>query len=173
MNRDSDEFVILLTTAQPSLYACILALLPDRSAARDLLQETNLTLWRKADDFEAGTNFLAWACRIARYHILNYRRKAQKDRLVFDDTLFAELADRQAARVEEFDFRGEALRSCLEKLPFAQRELVEGRYARGGSVQRLAEAQGKSAGAISQTLYRLRETLLNCVRQTLAAEGGV
>ena len=172
MNRDSDEFVTLLTASQPSLYACILALLPDRAAARDLLQETNLTLWRKADDFEDGTNFLAWACRIARYHILNYRRKAQHDRLVFDEALFAELADRQAARVEEFDFRGEALRRCLEKLSAVQRELVEQRYAPGGSVQRLAAAQGKSEGAISQTLYRLRETLLNCVRQTLAAEGG-
>ena len=172
MNRDSDEFVTLLTAAQPSLYACILALLPDRAAARDLLQETNLTLWRKVDDFEAGTNFLAWACRIARYHILNHRRKALNDRLVFDEALFAELADRQAERVEEFDFRGEALRRCLEKLPAVQRALVEQRYAPDGSVQRLAAAQGKSEGAISQTLYRLRETLLNCVRQTLVAEGG-
>ena len=172
MNRDSDEFVTLLTATQPSLYAAILALLPDRAVARDLLQETNLTLWHKADDFEPGTNFLAWACRIARYHILNYRRGAQRERLVFDDELFIELADRQAARVEEFDVRGAALRGCLDKLPSMQRKLVEERYAPGGSVQRIAEAEGKSVGAISQTLYRVRETLLNCVRQALAQEAG-
>ena len=172
MNRDSDAFVTLLTATQPSLYACILALLPDRAAARDLLQETNLTLWHKADDFEAGTNFLAWACRIARYHILNHRRRTQRERLVFDDELFAELADRQAARVEEFDFHGAALRACVDKLPTMQRQLVEQRYAPGGSVQRIAEAEGKSVGAISQTLYRVRETLLNCVRQALSGEAG-
>jgi len=173
MNRDSDDFVTLLTAAQPSLYAAILALMPDRTAARDLLQETNLTLWRKADDFEAGTNFLAWACRIARYHILNHRRKVRSDRLVFDEELFAELAERQAARIEEFDLRSEVLRACMEKLPATQRELVERRYAPGGSVQCIAAEEGKSVGAISQTLYRVRETLLNCVRQALAQEAGI
>ena len=172
MNRNSDAFVTLLTAVQPSLYAAILALLPDRAVARDLLQETNLTLWHKADDFEAGTNFLAWACRIARYHILNHRRKVQREQVVFDDELFAELAERQAARIEQFDLRGTALQRCVEKLPSEHRELVEQRYAPGGSVQRIAEAQRKSVGAISQTLYRVRETLLNCVRQTLAAEAG-
>ena len=168
MNRNDDQFITLLTAAQPSLYACVLALLPDRAAARDILQETNLTLWRKADDFEPGTNFLAWACRIARYHILNFRRKAQRERVVFDEELFAELAERQTARIEEFDGRCAALQSCLAKLPRAQRELVERRYAPGGSVQSIAEADGKSVGAISQALYRLRETLLNCVRQAEA-----
>lgn len=59
MNRDSDEFVTLLTANQTSLYACVLSLLPDRAAARDVLQDTNLTLWHKAADFEQGTNFLA------------------------------------------------------------------------------------------------------------------
>lgn len=170
MHRDSSEFVTLLTSAQGALYACILALLPDRAAARDVLQETNLTLWHKAGDFEAGTNFLGWASRIARYHVLNHRRKAGRDRLVFDDELFAQLAERQAARIGDFDRREEALRGCLDKLPRDQRALVEGRYAPGGSVPTLAAAAGKSAGAISQTLYRIREALLNCVHFTLLSE---
>lgn len=81
---------------------------------------------------------------------------------------FRRLAERQAARIEEFDSRGAALQACLETLPRLLRELVERRYAPGGSVQRIAEADGKSVGAISQTPYRLRETLLNCVRQAEA-----
>lgn len=44
MDRNTDEFIQLLTASQPALYACILALLPDRVAARDVLQETSLTL---------------------------------------------------------------------------------------------------------------------------------
>jgi RNA polymerase sigma-70 factor (ECF subfamily) len=170
MNRDSEAFVALLTGAQNSLYACILALLPDRAAARDILQETNLTLWNKAADFEEGTHFMAWASRIARYHILNHRKKKRRDRLVFDDSLFELLCERQAARVEEFDRREEALRGCLRKLPAAQRELVERRYADDGSVQAIAAAAGKSVGAVSQTLYRIRENLLNCIHASLPAE---
>jgi RNA polymerase sigma-70 factor (ECF subfamily) len=62
------------------------------------------------------------------------------------------------------------LKGCLDKLPATQRRLVEDRYASGGSVQRMAEDAGKSVGAISQTLYRIREALMKCVEQTLATE---
>lgn len=163
MDRRSDEIVKLLTQSQQALYGSILALLPDRVAANDILQETNLTLWHKADEFELGTNFMAWATRIARYHVLNYRRKRQRDRLVFDEALFAELCDRQAARVEETPLFAELLRECLKKLPDEQRELVEARYAAGGSVRQIAESRGMKPGAVSQALYRIREALLNCI----------
>ena len=164
MNRDSEEFVTHLTTSQNALYACILALMPDRAAARDILQETSITLWRKAEDFEPGTNFLAWAARIARYHVLNHRRKMSRERLVFDDLLFEELAERQSARIADFDLPEDALRLCLEKLPADKRELVERRYAPGASVGAIATSLGRSIGAVSQTLYRIREVLLNCVQ---------
>ena len=154
MDRDTDEFVRLLTASQPALYACILALLPDRVAAQDVLQETSLTLWHKAEDFEPGTNFMAWASRIARYHVLNYRRKMKRDRLVFDENLFEELAARQAMRTEDAHQYAGALRVCLEKLPEEQRELVAERYAPGGSVKQIAASRGQTAGAISQVLYR-------------------
>lgn len=165
MDREGDEFVRLLTASQPSLYACILAILPDRVAAQDILQETNLTLWHKAEDFEPGTSFMAWASRIARYHVLNYRRKLNRDRLVFDERLFEELCERLAERSTDVDRYQESLRECLKRLPADQRELVACRYAAGGSVKQIAHSRGQTVGAISQTLYRIREALLNCVSQ--------
>jgi RNA polymerase sigma-70 factor, ECF subfamily len=167
MDRGTDEFISLLTASQSPLYACILALLPDRTAAHDILQETNLTLWHKAADFEAGTNFMAWASRIARYHVLNYRRKLRRDRLIFDESLFAELCERQAERVDDAVRSAELLQECLERLSAEQRDLLRERYAPGGSVKRIAELQGRTVGAISQTLYRIRESLLNCLSQRL------
>ena len=167
MDQNSDEFVRLLTASQPGLYACILALLPDRVAAQDVLQEANLTLWHKAEDFEFGTSFMAWANRISRYHVLNYRRKMNRDRLIFDENLFAELCARQAARAEDADRYAEPLRRCLEQLPDEHRDLLARRYAQGGSVKQIAALRGQAVGAISQMLYRLRESLLNCVSQRL------
>lgn len=167
MDRDSDEFIGLLTKSQTALYASVLALLPDRNAALDVLQETNLTLWHKAEDFEPGTNFVAWASRIARYHILNYRRKMNRDKLVFDDELFADLCARQSARAEDADRYGEFLGNCLKRLPSEHRELLTQRYEQGGSVTKIAESRGQTVGAISQMLYRIRESLLNCVSQRL------
>jgi RNA polymerase sigma-70 factor (ECF subfamily) len=93
-----------------------------------------------------------------------------RDRLVFDDEVLDFLAERQLEREVEVSRRGLALKSCLEKLSGAQKQLIEQRYGPGGSVQNIAANEGKSVGAISQTLYRIREALLKCVQQNLAQE---
>ncbi len=164
----ADEFIRQLTAAQTSLYAYILTLLPDRAAAQDVLQETNLTLWHKLADFRPGTNFTAWGCRVAHFKVLNHRRSLHRDRLVFDDELLEQLSERHVERLEQADRRERALKKCLEHLPAEQRTLIEKRYAPGASVQNLAAAEGKSVGALSQMLYRIREALLNCVQGSLA-----
>lgn len=170
MSDTSDQFVQDLTASQNSLYGYILSLLPDRSVAQDVLQEVSVTAWQKRADFMPGTSFFAWVSKIAYFHVLSHRRKMSRDRLVFDDDVLDYLAERQLEREDEVSRRGLALKDCLEKLPAEQRRLVEQRYAKGGSVQRIAEEHGKSVGAVSQTLYRIREALMKCVEQTLARE---
>lgn len=171
---DAAEFVALLTSAQPSIWACIFALMPERSRAQDVLQETNVTLWQKRTDFQRGTNFLAWARRVARNHVLNQRRKLGREPVVFSDDLLQELLRRQAARDERHTAHGgrlDALRHCLEKLDEAPRSILARRYGPGGSVQRLAQDEGRSVGAISQLLYRLREALLSCIEARTEVDG--
>lgn len=168
MRSDSDHFIQDLTASQSSLYGYILSLLPDRAAAEDVLQEVNLTAWQKRADFSKGTSFFAWASKIAYFHVLSHRRKIGRDRLVFDDDVLDYLAERQLERTDEADHRAKALKQCLEKLPEDQRALVERRYAPGGSVQDIAAAAGRKVGAISQSLYRIREALQKCVERTLA-----
>jgi RNA polymerase sigma-70 factor (ECF subfamily) len=166
-----DRFIGDLTAAQSSLWAYVFSLLPDHVAAQDVLQETNLTLWRKADDFRPGTSFLAWACQVAYFHVLSYRRRIRRDRLVFDDAVIAYLAERQTERLLEAGDRLTALRGCLEKLPETCRGLLEKRYGPGGSVKSMADADGRSVAALSQALYRIRDKLLSCIETTLSAGG--
>ncbi|MGE3808819.1 MAG: sigma-70 family RNA polymerase sigma factor [Gemmataceae bacterium] len=171
MDERHDEFISQLTAAQAALWAYVYSLLPNHVAAQDVLQETNLTLWRKAGDFRLGTSFLAWACQVAYFHVLSHRRKLRRDRLVFDDDVFAYLAERQADRGVELGDRLTALRRCLEKLPENSRRLLQERYAAGGSVKGMAEESGRSSAALSQLLYRIREKLLQCI-ETAPAAGG-
>lgn len=173
MNENKDEFIRELTVAQPSLWAYVFSLLPDHVAAQDVLQETNLTLWRKADDYQPGTRFLAWASQAAYFHVLSYRRRVRRDRLVFDDDVLAYLAERQGERMTEGSVTDQltALRGCLDKLPQPSRQLLEKRYQPGGSVKDLAEADGRTVAAVSQVLYRIRDKLLECIQTTLAAGG--
>jgi RNA polymerase sigma-70 factor (ECF subfamily) len=173
MDTTREEFIRELTAVQPTLWAYVFSLLPDHAGAQDVLQQTNLTLWRKADDFQPGSSFFAWASKAAYFHVLSYRRGMRRDRLVFNDEVFAYLAERQAERLAEEgpNRRLSALRGCLEKLPPHSRRLLESRYIPGASVQNLAEADGRTTAALSQVLYRIRETLQSCIERTLTAGG--
>ena len=86
----------LIALYQPRLHAYILSLVFDPQVAADILQDTNLILWKKAAQFTPGTNFKAWAFRVAYFEVKSHRRKAVRNRLVFNDELLdsAELAAR-------------------------------------------------------------------------------
>ncbi|MEM7600416.1 MAG: sigma-70 family RNA polymerase sigma factor [Verrucomicrobiota bacterium] len=170
MQRDTEEFIELLTSAQSAVFGYIMSLCHDHARSQDILQETNMTLWRKAEDFEQGTNFTAWACRTAYFHVLNHRRKQSREQLVFDEDVLDFLAERQEERALDSQDRISALRGCLEKLPQDQRRLVDRRYEPGASVQAIAESDGKSEGAISQALYRIRAALQQCVEKQITKE---
>lgn len=171
MQRDTESFIELLTGAQSAVFGYAMSICHDPSLAKDILQETNLTLWRKAEDFEEGTNFTAWACRTAYFHVLNHRRKQSREQLVFDEDVFDYLAERQESRSQQTDERLEALRTCIGALPAQQRDLIDRRYLPGATVQAIAKDDGKSEGAISQALFRIRTALQKCVQQKMIKEG--
>lgn len=161
----SDEFVVQITGVQARLYAYVLSLLGDPHQAADVVQETNLVLWRKANDFAPDTDFAAWACRVAHFQVLAFRQKMGRDRLVFDDLLLADLAERAAGRSESFDARLSVLFDCMKRLSERQRALFRRHYADGQSIGEMAAAGGETAGAITQAMFRARLALLKCMNQ--------
>jgi RNA polymerase sigma-70 factor, ECF subfamily len=161
----SDEFVVLITGVQARLYAYVLSLLGDPHQAADVVQETNLVLWRKANEYTPGTEFAAWACRVAHFQVLAFRQKMGRDRLVFDDLLLADLAERAAGRSDTFDARLKVLYDCMKRLSERQRGLFRHHYADGQSIRDMAAAGGETTGAITQAMFRARLTLLKCIEQ--------
>ena len=91
--QSTDQIVQLLTNVQQQLTRYVRTLVPNRSDAEEVLQETNLFVWRHADEFELGTNFAAWACKIAYYQVLTFRKRQSRSRLCFSDALVEQLAD--------------------------------------------------------------------------------
>jgi RNA polymerase sigma-70 factor (ECF subfamily) len=166
----NEQVVLALTAAQSTLYAYILSLLADREAAGEVLQETNLAIWREAGRFMPGTDFTAWACTMAYYQVLTWRRKQSRQRLCFDAELMARLADRMENKVPAQDARRQALRRCMAKLSPSQRQLLERRYAGSDAVEVIARELGRPIKTVYQSLYRLRVALLDCVNKTLGAE---
>jgi len=140
-------------------------LVGNREQASDVLQQTNLVLWKKLDDFEPGTNFMAWAFQIARYQVMAHRQKQGRDRHVFDDepvSLVAAAFEKQSGK---FDERLTALSQCIQQLPDAGKQLIRRRYGDGWSVKNLAEDLGQTANRLAVRLHRLRATLLECIQR--------
>lgn len=81
------EFIQLLTSSQSRIYSYILSLVLDPVQADDILQKTNVVLWEKQSEFQLGTNFIAWSLRIAYFQVCAFRKRQQRERLVFDDEL--------------------------------------------------------------------------------------
>jgi RNA polymerase sigma-70 factor (ECF subfamily) len=158
-----------LIACQDGLYAYILSLVAVPSVAEDVLQESNLVICRKAGQ-ESIEQFTAWMYRIAHVQVLAYRKRHYQDRHLFSDALVGALAVDGMEIAGMIDGRRDALEHCLDHLSRRQRDLILQRYYPGASVTGLAEKLGRSVGSISQTLYRIRTALLQCIERTLSTE---
>jgi len=165
---DDEYFARLITACQSRLYAYICAMVPDAEKAHDILQQANLVMLRKSDQYSRDQDFVAWACKVAYYEVLAARRDRARDRHTFSEKFFECIAGTAAERDEQFDQRQAALTRCIEKLTPRQRQMLQRRYGREGSVQQVARALGRSVASVSQMLYRIRLTLADCIRRTLA-----
>ena len=161
----TDEFIALLTKNQDILLSFIRSSVGDLATAKDILQEVNIILWKKSSRFEIGSNFKAWALKIARFQILGNYRDKQRSRLVFDDDLITQFAA-EAEQVDddwENQQRLQALAICLKKLPTKQRELLEHRYNSEHTINDLAETLKSSASRLKMILLRARKSLRDCI----------
>lgn len=160
-----ERFMRLLLENQQRIYGLILSLVPNWADADDLMQETTSILWRKFDEFEEGTNFAAWALKVARFQVLNYRKKQRRAKARLSEELYEQIADRALEREpRELVNRREALSGCMEKLKEQDRELIQLRYEPGTSVKDVAEEVDRSIDAVYKALNRIHGQLLECIR---------
>ena len=85
----TEEVQLLFVRHENSIRAFIRALQPSLSDADDVLQETFLTVTRKASSFEIGTNFTAWACGIARLKVLENFRQNKRANVLSEKAIIA------------------------------------------------------------------------------------
>ena len=161
---DSGErFTRLIIAHRPRIFGFIFSLVHDRDAAEDILQDVSVVMWRKFDQFEEGTNFSAWALQIARFSVLEWRRKVAKLPLPLDIETEAALAARSAEMAEGYDDMREVLSDCLRQLSTRHRDLIRARYFDGEPVQSIAVRLKRTRMAIYKALKKAHETLLDCM----------
>jgi RNA polymerase sigma-70 factor (ECF subfamily) len=162
----------LITRHQRQIFAYVYVLVPNRAAAEDLFQETSLVICEKFEEFEEGTDFVAWACQIAFWRIRQARQQfARRCKVAFDQDVLDAVAQTAAGAAQELDERHDALSDCLGKLHARDRELITTRYEPGGCVAVAAERTGRSLVAAYKALNRVRKMLMDCVTLQMASGG--
>jgi RNA polymerase sigma-70 factor (ECF subfamily) len=169
--HDTELFIRLLGENHRRLYLYVTSLVPNRADAEDILQQTNLVLWREFEQFEPGTNFTAWACRVALNQVLCWRKKRQRDRLVFCEDFFEAVAEELNSEMARLEQRSQVLGSCINKLPPHHRNLIRLRYQDGSSVESIASELHRTVDAVYRMLSRIRQVLHRCVTHSLSQEG--
>jgi len=154
----------LFVRHQPAIRAFALGLTGDFAIAEDVVQETFLTVSAKADDFQPDSNFIAWACTIARFKVLELERGRRRFSRELIDSLAA------SAPIESpVQDRLEALLHCIDKLPPKAQEVVRLRYFSEHGLGEIASLLGRTAAGVNATLVKTREALRECVELSLAA----
>ena len=157
----TEEVQLLFVRHENSIRAFVRSLQPSLTDADDVMQETFLTVSRKAATFEPGTNFVAWACGIARLKVLENFRQRKRANVLSEAAVIA-LAE-GAPSAQSMNERESALEKCLEQLSPKARDLLWRRYSRRQSSTEMAEAAGMTSSAVRVALTKARKALRDCI----------
>jgi RNA polymerase sigma-70 factor (ECF subfamily) len=150
---------------QPAIRGFVLSMIPDFSVADDVMQETFLTVTKKAPSFEIGTSFAAWVKTIARFKALEAIRARRFE------TLSEEVLEALCTEPHEFagdvDERLVLLRGCLDQLAPQARRSIDYRYQNENMPPQIASLMGCTVQSVNVTLSRARIFLRECVRRRM------
>lgn len=169
----NEQFVQLFAELNHRIYAFVVTLLPHAADADEVFQKTSIVLWQKFGDYEQGTDFVRWACRVAQLEVMNFRRAQSRSPLVFNDELLGQLAFERLDEEPLLARRTEALQHCLGQLRSDDRALVEQFYCDDLTVPQIAERSGAQPNTLYKALARVRRALFRCINRTLnSSESG-
>jgi len=160
-------YLQLLTANQVRIMGFICVMVPNRSVADDILQETTILMWEKFENFQDGTNFAAWGIRIAKNKILQHYTKEKRHHLMFDVNAIQNLAD-QSGIYSHGDEQIDALKNCTKKLPADDQKILEMRYLDNIDIKQIAQKINRSTSLLYRKMAKIHRSLLTCIKRQMA-----
>ena len=171
-SHQRDAFARLFARHDRWLYSYLVTLLGTPAAAEEVFQEVCVVLWREHENFQLGSDFVKWVAVIAHNQVHQYRRQRKRAGFQLNEEAIDCLAERAVERANLFEFRRDALRQCLGKLPDQDRQLVGLCYDDSNkSFKRAAERLGRPVNTVYKALNRIRRVLHDCIDRTMSSEG--
>lgn len=171
MPSKEEEFAELFGAAQQRLFGMLVSMMRNSEDAQDILQQTAVTAWENFSDFKAGTDFFRWIATLAKYETLTFINYKRRSKLYFNQELMDQLVDDAGGVSDELiEARCTALRECIQKLADTDRKIIDCRYAHGLGSHGTAKLLDRSQASVCNSLRRIRQALLQCIKRTLSEE---
>lgn len=157
----------LYDATSAKLFGVCLRILSDRDESEDVLQEVYLTIWRRADRFDAGrASVMAWISTIARNRAID-RLRARGPLAYADPVEDLEIED-EAPRAEallEAAQDGAALGRCLSELDDRTQAVIRTAFFEGITYEALARRLHAPLGTVKSWIRRGLLKLKGCLER--------
>jgi len=165
---DEDAWSALVSTTLRPIYRLCASYAPSAAEAEELCQEVYFKLWENLHRYKSGSNFMAWAWRVAKNLIIDSYRRARREREaawldpeIIDHLPASDDPHEETERRQRLRLIATSLRQISEELA----SLVLMRDFAGMSYKEMAEATELPLGTVKSRLNRARLELATSVRR--------
>ncbi|MDO8801565.1 sigma-70 family RNA polymerase sigma factor [Phenylobacterium sp.] len=155
----------LYQATSAKLFGVCLRILSNRDESEDVLQEVYITIWRRADRFEAGrASVMTWISTIARNRAID-RLRARGPLAYAEQVEELEIDDGQprADALLEAAQDGEALGKCLSELDERTEKVIRTAFFEGVTYEALAARMDAPLGTVKSWIRRGLAKLKGCL----------
>lgn len=157
-NRDERALAQLYDKYSGAIYSVIIKMIRDEGKAQNLLQDTFITVWEKAEHYDAAKGrFYTWVYRIAKNKTLNVLRKSDPLIQTDDFSVYGNKGDVIRIESEYLELNG-----AVTTLAAHHKEAIELVYFKGlthkEAHQEMDVPLGTFKSYIRQALKQLRDT---------------
>ena len=94
-----------------------------------------------------------------------YLTKNKRNRLSFNSEMMEDMMDQAEVCCKQNQrLQKEALESCYKDLPEHMAVMADLWYKKNKNMKQISKITGRTMGAVSATLYRMRQNLIKCTR---------
>lgn len=170
-NGDEEAWSALVSATMKPLYRLCASYAPSSAVAEELTQEIYFKLWENLHRYNAGSNFMAWAWRVAKNLLIDAYRRSRREREAawLDPEVIERLPGSEDPHGQtERRQRLRLIATSLQQLDAGLAELILMRDFAGLSYQDMAEALDLPLGTVKSRLNRARLELATAVRRRTA-----
>lgn len=148
----------------------------DPHAVEEIVSDTLLVAFRKADAYTGVSEFSTWLCGIARNKVADWRRHTgRRGEVIVDDpdAIDAAVAPGWGVLelIEERE-RGAALVECMDRLPDSQREALYWSAVEECGLEEVAARTGVPEGTVKSRLFHARRRVRECLERAFGGGFG-